>query len=278
MKHLPFAIFLLPFAMSFAVAEPHYPKPQGYVTDAAGVLDAATRQELERKLAAFEQTSSIEIAVATIPSLEGETIEGYAVELFKQWGVGKKGAMNGVLLLIAPNDRKTRIEVGYGLEPLLTDGFCGEVIRGQMIPAFSKGDYSRGVSDGVHSIEARLQCKTYTPPSSSKGPGVPWGALFLLGFVGLRFLPFTLMGLAGMVLILLAGSWPVASKVGSFLLPIAGFAMDRFFGFPRLISGYGGRRYYGGGLGGGFGGGFGGGGFGGFGGGSSGGGGASGGW
>src|SRR2546430_4392626 len=110
-----FAICLLPSAMLWAV--PHYPSPQGYVTDAAGVLDPSSKAQLESHLAEFERQTSNEIAVATVPSLEGETIETYAVELFKRWGVGKKGKDNGILLLVAPNDRKVRIEVGYGLEP-----------------------------------------------------------------------------------------------------------------------------------------------------------------
>src|SRR5690348_9508325 len=97
-------------------------KPQGYVSDFAHVLSSDTRQALEAKLSNFERATTNEIAVVTVPSLEGDTEEDYAVRLFKEWGIGKKGKDNGVLILIAPHERRARIEVGYGLEEVLPDG------------------------------------------------------------------------------------------------------------------------------------------------------------
>src|SRR5882724_6341891 len=159
------AICCLLFAIPFvSFAAPHYPSPQGSVTDAAGVLDATSKAQLQSQLADYERQTSNEIAVATIPSLEGETIDSYAVELFKQWGIGKKGKDNGVLILVAPNEHKTRIEVGYGLEPVLTDGMCGQIIREQMLPAFRANQYASGLFAAVTEIQTVLGGGSLPPP------------------------------------------------------------------------------------------------------------------
>src|SRR5579864_9056663 len=97
-------------------------KPQGYVSDFADILAPDVKNELRAMLGETERQTSAEIALVTVPSLDGETVEEYANRLFKEWGVGKKGADNGVLVLVAPSERRIRIEVGYGLEPVLPDG------------------------------------------------------------------------------------------------------------------------------------------------------------
>ena len=243
---LRFASCYLLFALTILLrssplfAAPHYPSPQGYVTDAANILDASTRGDLENQLRSFEQSTSIEIAVATVPSLEGETVEDYSVRLFKQWGVGKKGKDNGVLLLVATNDRKVRIEVGYGLEAQLPDGRCGQIVREDILPRFRENNYPAGIVAGVQSIQNVIGGKSSSTSASDVEHALwpPWTVMLLFFVLAL-----------------------ITARIRYAFLGIGGFRS------------YGG---YGGGFGGGFGGG--GGGFGGFGGGSSGGGGASGGW
>ena len=130
-----------------------FPEPTGRVTDAAGILDAPTRERAAQRIADAERDSGgAEIAVVTVPSLDGASIENYAASLFASWGIGKEGVDNGVLLLVAPNDRQVRIEVGYGLEPILPDGLAGDIIRHQATPAFRNGDYATGVIDALDRI------------------------------------------------------------------------------------------------------------------------------
>src|SRR3990170_5163094 len=122
-----------------------YPAPIGYVNDFAGVLSQEMENSLEDRLSSFTASTSNEIAVVTLSSLEGETVEGAAVKLFEEWGIGDKDKDNGVLLLVAINDRQMRIEVGYGLEPVLTDSRSGNIIRDQITPLFKAGNYEGGI-------------------------------------------------------------------------------------------------------------------------------------
>jgi uncharacterized protein len=140
------AVLLLCAAVS---AQGTLPKPAGRVTDLANVIDAGTESELDRRLDQLEQTTSHEIAVATVPSLGGTTVEDYAERLFKEWGIGQAKQDNGVLVLVAPNEREMRIEVGYGLEGILPDGLAGEIIRDNFVPRFRDNDYNGGIRDGV---------------------------------------------------------------------------------------------------------------------------------
>ena len=126
--------------------------PQGSVSDFANLLTPETKTALQALLRDTEQQTTAEIAVVTVPSLDGETVEQYANRLFKEWGIGKKGVNNGVLVLVAPTERKVRIEVGYGLEPVLPDGLAGEIIRTDFLPQFKNGDYPRGILDGVRHV------------------------------------------------------------------------------------------------------------------------------
>ena len=125
------------------------PKPAGRITDLANVIDAGTESELDRRLDQLEQTTSHEVAVVTVPSLGGAPVEDYAVRLFKEWGIGQAKQDNGVLVLVAPNEREMRIEVGYGLEGILPDGLAGEIVRDNFIPRFRDNDYNGGIRDGV---------------------------------------------------------------------------------------------------------------------------------
>lgn len=129
-----------------------FPRPQGHVSDFANIMAAGPRTQLESLLRETELDTSAQIALVTVPSLDGMTIEEYSNRLFKEWGIGQKGKDNGVLVLVAPNERKVRVEVGYGLEPVLPDGLAGEIIRTEFLPAFKNGDYNAGITRGVQHI------------------------------------------------------------------------------------------------------------------------------
>ena len=184
-------LFLLTVQPTWALS---FPTPVGYVNDFAGILSSETKQNLEQQLTQLEEDSSIEIAVVTIESLEGTTIDDYAVRLFEAWGTGKKDGDNGALLLIAPDERELRIEVGYGLEPLLTDSKAGRIIRNIITPEFREEDYDKGVTEGVAAIikvvrEEEVDLGTEVPLESEEdkeGSGV-W-FLFAIGVIFLSYL------------------------------------------------------------------------------------------
>ena len=128
-------LLLLPLT-AVALDVPH---ATGYVNDRAGLLSPSTRLKLEHFLEKFEKSDSTQIAVLTIPSLEGESLEEYSLKVAEQWGIGQKGKDNGALLLIAKAERKVRIEVGYGLEGRLTDLLAGRIIDYEITPRFKQG-------------------------------------------------------------------------------------------------------------------------------------------
>ena len=135
-----------------AVLAVNFPALTGRVVDQAHIIRPETRSTIETKLADLEGKSGIQLAVASVPSLEGEEIEPYANELFRAWKLGEKTKNNGVLLLVAPKERKVRIEVGYGLEGTLTDALSKVIIANAIAPNFKAGDFDRGVSRGVDDI------------------------------------------------------------------------------------------------------------------------------
>ena len=126
------------------------------VHDFANSLSADAIQHLESLAQEVESKTTAQLTIVTVTSLEGQSIEQYANTLFNQWGIGQKATNNGVLLLIAPNDRRVRIEVGYGVEPLLSDGLCGEILDEFVIPEFKKGAMSQGVNNGAEQLGAIL--------------------------------------------------------------------------------------------------------------------------
>ncbi len=142
-----FALLAVP-----VLAAPSFPPLTGRVTDAAGILPADTVAALTAKSAALEQSTKIQLVVATVPDLQGLEIEDYGYQLGRAWGIGQKGENNGVVLIVAPNERKVRIEVGYGLEGMLTDAVTSQIIRRDIIPHFKAGDMAGGVTAGTESL------------------------------------------------------------------------------------------------------------------------------
>jgi uncharacterized protein len=145
------AIVLMALAAAVAGAA-NFPALTGRIVDRANVIPAATRSALEARLAELETKSGIQLVVATVTSLDGEEIEPYANELFRAWKLGEKDKNNGVLLLVAPNQHRVRIEVGYGLEGTLTDALSKVIITNAIAPRFKAGDFGDGVSRGVDDI------------------------------------------------------------------------------------------------------------------------------
>jgi uncharacterized protein len=129
-----------------------FPPLTGRVVDEAVILDPATMEALEHKLADFEAKTTDQFVVVTLKSLQGTSIEDYGYQLGRHWGIGQKDKSNGVLLIVAPNERKVRIEVGYGLEGDLTDAVSKLIIENAILPRFKANDYAGGIARGVDDI------------------------------------------------------------------------------------------------------------------------------
>lgn len=128
------------------------PPLRGRVNDLAGLIPGDRARALEERLARFEKETSHQIAVLTIPSLEGEDLEGFSIRVAESWKIGKKGFDNGVILLVAKNDRKLRIEVGYGLEGVLPDAIASRIVREVIVPHFRANDFTGGIEAGVEAV------------------------------------------------------------------------------------------------------------------------------
>jgi uncharacterized protein len=142
-------------AASLHALDPKSLQPQGYVSDFAGVVDAAARAEINKYCAAVERATGAQIAIVTVKTLEGAPPEDFANELFRQWGVGPKESQEGVLLLFAIDDRHSRVEVGRGLEPIITDGASGAMLR-DMRPALRSGNYGGAFRAAAQSLGDRI--------------------------------------------------------------------------------------------------------------------------
>jgi uncharacterized protein len=143
------AIAILVTAAAFALT---FPQLTGRVVDEAGVLDDATRQAITDKLAGVEARSGDQVVVVTLKSLQDTSIEDYGYQLGRAWGIGEKDKNTGAILIVAPNERKVRIEVGYGLEGALTDAVTRLIIQNAILPRFRTGDFAGGISRGVDDI------------------------------------------------------------------------------------------------------------------------------
>lgn len=150
------AVALLLLALAGTAAHAAMPaRPAGPVLDEAQVIPDAEEAALAQRLAAYNAQSGRAVVVATIASLDGQDVETYANTLFRAWGIGGKQTDQGLLLLIAPNDRKVRIEVGYGLEEYMPDVLAGRILSGSVTPRFKAGDYVGGINAGIDQILAQ---------------------------------------------------------------------------------------------------------------------------
>ena len=262
MKHLLYFLFFIPCITNLSAQEVlPKPNPPRLVVDAANMLSPDQVQILERKLVAFNDSTSNQIAIVTINDLNDVPVEDYANKLFRAWGIGNAKNNNGVLILVAKNDHRFRIEVGYGLEGAITDLQSGDIIANDLRPNFKEGDYYQGLDEAVNSLE-EAAAKEYKVRGESKEDSGGRGGGNILGFI-----------IIVIIIIIIIGRGRGGGR--------GGMMSRRGYGgwwIPGMFPGGGSWGSGGGFGGGGFGGGGGGGGFGGFGGGSSGGGGASGGW
>lgn len=156
-----------------ALAEPKFPELTGRIVDEAGLVKIEDRQAIEEMLAALEAKSTDQVGVVTLKSLQGYDIADFGYQLGRKWGIGQKGKNNGILLIVAPNERKLRIEVGRGLEPTMTDLLSTLIIQNRMLPAFRRGDYSGGIKAGVTDIRDVLLGDAEEVKKRARGGGRP---------------------------------------------------------------------------------------------------------
>ncbi|KRB43188.1 YgcG family protein [Phenylobacterium sp. Root700] len=255
-------VLLLSVGAAFAAA-PKFPPLTGRVVDNANILSPQVEAELTTELATLETQTGRQLVVATLPDLQGYEIEDYGYQLLRTWGIGSKERDDGAILIVAPSERKVRIEVGYGLEPVLTDALSSVIINQRILPAFKAGNMEAGVVDGARGLIQQLSLPDEEARAAAAAPAKAQG--------GESIGPAT-------ILVIFIIFWLLSGVLGGFGRRRGGRGL--WWLLPLLLNGGGGGGGRGGGDwgGGGFGGGgFGGGGFGG-GGGSGGGGGASGSW
>lgn len=172
-----------------AMAQPSFPALSGRVVDTANLLDAATRTSISNTLEAHEAETTNQIVVVTVPTLEGYDIADYGVQLARHWGIGTEESNNGVVMLVAPNERKVRIEVGYGLEGALPDGLAGDIIRRQILPEFRTSNFSAGITQGVSAVLQAIDGEyDYDPSAQSDNPSSYLKAAVPIVFIGLMFI------------------------------------------------------------------------------------------
>lgn len=150
------ALVLAWLSPSRVLAAPKFPALSGRVVDQANVLPEATRVDLTAKLEQLQVRTSRQLVVVTIADLQGYDIADYGYQLGRAWGIGQKGTNNGVLFITAPRERKTRIEVGYGLEPILTDALSSVILNTRVLPKFKAGDMPGGIVDGTNALIDQL--------------------------------------------------------------------------------------------------------------------------
>ena len=173
-----------------AAAAPTFPALTGRVVDGANILSSQTKASLDAKLEALEAKTSRQLVVVTVPSLQGYEIEDYGYQLGRVWGIGEKGRDNGVLLIVAPNERRVRIEVGYGLEGVLTDALSNVILQTQVLPKFRTGNFEGGVVGGADALieqlslpddQAKARVTASAQPQATPDGSVPVVVLVLLG-------------------------------------------------------------------------------------------------
>lgn len=168
-------------------------RPEGYVSDYAGILSPAARTRLEEKLHRFEQETSNQVIVVTFLSLEGEALEDFSIRLAEAWKIGQKRKDNGVILLVFKNDRQVRIEVGYGLEGALTDATSKSIIENEIVPRFRQGSFEEGIEGAAHAIMAATQGEYRAQANSNSQTRDYLGPVFLIAFFLGTILPLTLL-------------------------------------------------------------------------------------
>jgi uncharacterized protein len=196
LRHLAlvFVALALGLAASATHAAPTFPPLTGRVVDDAHVLSPQTVSDLTSKLADLEAKTGRQLVVVTLPNLQGYDIEDYGYQLGRAWGIGQKGQNNGVLFIVVPSEHKVRIEVGYGLEPILTDALSSVILQDQVLPRFRAGDIEGGVVAGADALitqlsldQASAEANVQKAEQQNQPHGAPFGAIFGLIVIFLVF-------------------------------------------------------------------------------------------
>lgn len=233
---------LLALLAAIAFADPQFPPLTGRVVDQAGLLSSAQVKSLTDKLAAHEAATTNQVVVVTVDDLQGYPIEDYGYQLGRHWGIGQKEKDNGVLLIVAPKERKVRIEVGYGLEGTLTDALSKVIIEREILPHFKRGDMAGGILAGTDAILQSLGGE-YAPPERVRDEGTdegfPLPAVFIFALMiagGLRRImrPVAAAGLLG------GGATALAIGLTGQILPAIVIGVFLFLFLALWLSNWGG--------------------------------------
>jgi len=223
---------LLLLALPWAAADVPVPPLKARVTDLTGTLAAGQRAALEQKLADLEARKGSQIVVLVVESTRPETVEQYAVRVFERWKLGRKGVDDGVLLLVAKNDRQLHIEVGYGLEGAIPDAIAKRIIEQDIVPLFKQGNFHGGISAGTDRLGKLIEGETMPPPKRSAAPGSGWSSESLfIGFVILAMASQLLHSLLGRFL----GSGVAAAAAGIIGYLLAGLAAAMIIGLIAFV-------------------------------------------
>jgi len=237
----------------YSQAAPTFPNLSGRVVDEADLLSSVTESQLTRTLADHEASTTNQVVVVTVSSLQGYTIEDYGYQLGRHWGIGQAKRNNGVLLIVAPKERKVRIEVGYGLEGTLTDALSHNIIQSVILPQFRQNNYETGIERGVSAILAALQ-GTYKPSSTKDSVSLPDNTeqVILIFFIGIfigEFLALATRRIVSAIIIwtgvFLAVSILIGTWVIGFIAGMVAFIFHLILGAAKTDggdfgSGYGG--------------------------------------
>ncbi|MBQ0753151.1 MAG: TPM domain-containing protein [Gammaproteobacteria bacterium] len=186
------ALIVLPLSAALAASGPAFPELSGRVVDNAEMLSPAAEAQITQMLQAHEQGTTEQVVVVTVPNLQGYPIEDYGYQLGRHWGIGQKGEDNGALLIVAKQERKMRIEVGYGLEGRLTDAATSTIINQIMTPAFKQGQFEQGIGNGVAAMVKVLGGEPLAVPNRTARNGkkkeLPLASLLLTIMLVLVFI------------------------------------------------------------------------------------------
>ena len=237
---------LLPAAGVWAAEPVAMPALNARVTDLTNTLDATQRGRLEAQLAGIERTGKAQVAVLLLPTTQPEPIEAFGIRLAEAWKIGHKGADNGVIIIVAKDDRKMRIEVGYGLEGSIPDAIAKRIIAERMAPAFKQGDFFGGLHAAIEGLDQAMGGSPTVAPvqispggwKTSAGGLLPW--LSIVGLIGVSALLRAMFGVllgslaaaaaGGWLGIMVFGSWIAAALIGFFIF---------VFSFAKPASGIG---------------------------------------
>lgn len=241
------SLAVLTAALALAAPAKEVPYLAGHVNDTAGMIPSAARARIEADLVAFEKATGAQVAVLTVDALGGEPLEDYSLQVAQTWKLGRKGVDDGVLLLIARDDRKMRLEVGYGLEGKLPDVVCKRILDDVVRPAFRDGDFGGGIEAGVGAVIGTIQGKDVLPKqaparvASTQDMPLPARLLVTLIFVGVIGV-FSLVALVGkggsswflyvfLMPFYAAFPWAIWGTAGALLIPawVIGFPIAKYW-------------------------------------------------